>query len=131
MSSAGPAQEQLEQVARRAVEAAIDAGASDAEAWCERSVGRQVRVYEGAVDSLTDAGARGLGLRVFVEGRSGYAYGTDLGDDAVRALAGEAQAAAAAADPDEFAGLPAELGATAVEGLHSPSLAGWSAPGPS
>ena len=40
----------------------------------------EVRVYEEAVESLTDAGGRGVGLRVFVDGRAGYAYGTDLSD---------------------------------------------------
>ena len=46
----------LEQAAARAVEAALAAGASDAEAWAEEGVEREIRVYEGAVESLTDAG---------------------------------------------------------------------------
>jgi predicted Zn-dependent protease len=65
----------LEHVARRAVEAAVEAGATDAEAWTEEGVSRRVRVYAGEVESLSDAGGRGVGVRAFVDGRSGYAFG--------------------------------------------------------
>jgi PmbA protein len=115
----------LEQAAARALEAAEAAGATDAEAWAEESQGLEVRVYREAVESLTDAGGRGLGLRVFVDGRSGYAYGTDLSDAGLRVLAESAHAGAAAADPDEHGGLPDTFGATPVEGLHSAAMAEW------
>ena len=119
-------QPDLEQIARRAVEAAQSAGAGDAEAWVEEAVTRQIRVYEEKVESLTDAGSRGIGLRVFLDGRSGYAYGTDLSDEGIKSLAREAQESAAVADPDEFGGLPEEFGATEVDGLHAGGLASWS-----
>ena len=51
----------LEQSAAQAVDAALAAGADDAEAWVERSVEREIRVYEGAVESLTDATSNGIG----------------------------------------------------------------------
>ena len=116
----------LETVASRAVDAALGAGASDAEAWVEEGISRRVRVYEGQVESLSDAGGRGVGVRAFLEGRSGYAYGTDLSDAGVAEVAGAARAAAEVADPDEFAGLPDECGITAVEGLASATIAEWS-----
>src|SRR4051794_12812985 len=116
----------LETAAGRAVEAAIDAGAADAEAWAEETVSRHVRVYEGAVESLSDAGGRGIGLRAFEDGRAGYAYGTDLSDEGVAELARAARGAAEVVDADEFGGLPEEFGASTVQGLHSPALAGWS-----
>ena len=59
----------LDEVARRAVEAATGAGATDAEAWVEEAVSRRIRVYEGEVESLSDAGGRGVGVRAFVDGR--------------------------------------------------------------
>jgi len=117
---------ELEGVARRAVEAAQDAGAAQAEAYAEEDRSREIRVYEGAVESLSDAGGRGVGVRAFVDGRSGHAYGTDLGDDGLRSLTRAAVEAAGIADPDEHGGLAEETGATEVEGLHSPELAGWS-----
>ena len=61
----------LDDVARQAVETALDAGASDAEAWAEEGTSRRIRVYGGEVESLSDAGGRGVGVRAFVDGRSG------------------------------------------------------------
>jgi PmbA protein len=115
----------LEAVARRAVEAAVDAGAGDADAWAERSVEREIRVYDRAVESLTDASSRGVGVRAFADGRWGHAYGTDLSDGGLRELAAAAQGAAAVADPDEHAGLPVEAGAADVGDLRSTELATW------
>ena len=77
----------LEDAARRAVEAAQSAGASDADAWAEESTSRRVRVYAGEVESLSDAGGRGIGVRAFAGTRAGYAYGTDLSDEGVAEVA--------------------------------------------
>jgi PmbA protein len=117
--------QELDVAAARAVEAALAAGADDAEAWAERSVEREIRVYEGEVESLTDATSNGIGIRSFKGGRWGYAYGTDLTDDGLRSLADAAAGAARVADPDEYAGLPDEFGAADVGSLASPRLAEW------
>jgi PmbA protein len=122
---------ELQPTAARAVDAALAAGADDAEAWVERAVEREIRVYEGAVESLTDATSNGIGIRSFKEGRWGYAYGTDLSDDGLRSLAGAAAEAARVADPDEYAGLPDDFGAADVGSLASPALADWDTAGKS
>jgi PmbA protein len=116
----------LADVARRATEAALSAGSTDADAWAEESKGRQVRVYDGEVESLSDAGRRGVGVRAFVGARSGYAYGTDLGDRGLADVARAARQAAEVADEDEHGGLPDESGTTAVRDLASEELAAWS-----
>lgn len=115
----------LERAAAAAVEAALAAGASDAEAWAEEGVEREIRVYEGAVESLTDAASRGIGIRSFDGDRWGYAYGTDLSEAGLRSLADAAAGAAAVADPDEYAGLPDDFGAADVGSLASPALGDW------
>jgi PmbA protein len=115
----------LEQAAARAIEAAVAAGAEDAEAWAEHGVEREIRVYEGAVESLTDAASHGIGIRSFNDGRWGYAYGTDLTDDGLHSLAEAAAGAAAVADADEYAGLPDEFGAADVGSLASAVLGDW------
>src|SRR6478736_5489487 len=51
---------ELSAVARRAVEAATGAGASDAEAYVSREAGRQVRVHGGEVESLSAATQTGV-----------------------------------------------------------------------
>ena len=116
----------LEDAAKRAVEAAQSAGASDADAWAEESVSRRVRVYAGEVESLSDAGGRGIGVRAFAGARSGYAYGTDLTEDGVAELARAAREAAELADEDEYEGLPDEHGTSDLGGLASPQFADWS-----
>jgi PmbA protein len=117
--------DELADAARRALESALAAGASDAEAWADEGTSRQVRVYDGSVESLSDAGGRGVGVRAFAGERSGYAYGTDLGEEGVAAIARSAVEAAEVSDPDEYAGLPDEFGATDVDGLASPELRRW------
>jgi PmbA protein len=117
---------ELGTAARRAVDAALAAGASDAEGWAEDGTSRTVRVYDGEVESLSDAGGRGVGVRAFDGDRCGYAYGTDLSDAGVAEIARAAVEAAGVADPDEHGGLPEESGVAATDGLHSPELAAWS-----
>jgi PmbA protein len=115
----------LTPVARRAVESAIAAGATDADAWVEESTTRRVRVYAGQVESMSDAGGRGVGVRAFAGRRSGYAYGTDLSDDGVAEVARSAREAAELADEDEHDGLPEETGVADVDGLASPAFGHW------
>jgi PmbA protein len=112
-------------VAARAVEAAVAAGASDADAWVEESTIRRVRVYAGEVESMSDAGGRGVGVRAFAGRRAGYAYGTDLSDDGVAEAARSAREAAELADEDEHEGLPEETGVAEVDGLASPAFGDW------
>lgn len=97
---------ELEVVARRAVEAAVGAGAQDAEAWVEGSRGREVRVHGGEVESLTEASERGVGIRAWIGHRSGYAFGTDLSDQGLKRLGEAAAASARVADEDENAAPP-------------------------
>ncbi len=115
-------------MARRAVEAALEAGAGDAEAYAQDSVGREIRIFDGEVESLTDAGQRGLGVRCWIDHRVGYAYGTDLSADGVREVAAAAAEAARVADADEFATAPSGDGAASapeIPGLHDPQVSRW------
>src|SRR5215218_1010833 len=96
----------LETATARAVEDAMVGGADAAEAYAEDSVGREIRIFDGEVESLTDAGGRGVGVRAWIGGRVGYAYGTDLSDDGLSAVGKAAVEGARVADPDEFAAPP-------------------------
>jgi PmbA protein len=113
--------------AESAVEAALAAGASDAEAYGSEAREREVRAHGGKIESLTAATQRGLGLRAWIGGRVGYAYGTDLGETGLAALAGRAVEAARAADEDEFAGPPAPSAEPPPQlELDDPSIESWS-----
>lgn len=118
---------ELSPAAARAVEATLGAGASAAEAYASRDTGREVRVHGGEVESLTAATQTGIGIRAWDGHRVGYAYGTDLTEAGVTALAARAAEMAAAADEDEFAAPPAPAEIEALPGLDSPSVAEWNA----
>ncbi len=115
----------LEALAERAVAAALDAGAGDAEAATQDSVGREIRIFDGEVESLTEAGERGLGVRAWIDGRVGFAYGTDLSDAGVAAIATDAVEAARVSDPDEFAAAPepvADAPTLSADGFFDPQV---------
>jgi len=117
---------ELETIAARARDAALGAGAGDAEAYVEDSTGREIRIFDGEVESLTEAGQRGAGVRVWIDGRVGYAYGTDLGEAGIADIAAGAVEAARVADPDEHAAAPSPDGAAAaIEGIFDRVLAEW------
>jgi PmbA protein len=118
---------ELSPAASRAVEAALGAGASAAEAYASRDTGREVRVHGGEVESLTAATQTGIGIRAWSGHRVGYAYGTDLTEAGVAALAARAAEMAAVADEDEFASPPEPREIEALPGLDSPSVAEWDA----
>jgi PmbA protein len=116
---------ELSEIAGRAVEAALGAGAGDAEAYASRESGREVRVHGAEVESLTAATQSGIGVRAWIGNRVGYAYGTDLDEGGVTAIAARAAEAARTADPDEFAAPPAPAEIEALAGLSDASVAGW------
>src|SRR5439155_4861471 len=115
----------LTRAAELAVEAALAAGADEADAWCEDALNRTVRVYGGAVESVTEAGSRGGGLRVFSGGRTGYAFGSDLSEEGLRDLARAATGAAAVTEPDEYAGIQRDAAVAEVGPLASPDVDSW------
>ncbi|MBK5220141.1 MAG: TldD/PmbA family protein [Thermoleophilia bacterium] len=118
---------ELSATAQRAVEAALAAGAGNAEAYASRDSGREVRVHGGEVESLTAATQSGIGVRAWIGNRVGYAFGTDLSDAGVAAIAARAATAAEVADEDEFAAPPAPAEVEAIAGLSDPGLATSSA----
>jgi PmbA protein len=117
----------LAELAAGAVERAVAAGAGDAESYASEAENREVRVHGGKVESLTAATQRGLGLRVWIGGRVGYGFGTDLSAEGLAAIAVRAVEAARVADEDEFAGPGDEAGEPpVVAGLSDPSRGEWS-----
>ena len=86
-----------------------------------------MRVHGGEVESLTAATQSGIGVRAWIGGRVGYAYGTDLSAAGVAAIAARAAEAAAVADEDEFAAPPrAGRRSRRCRGSSDPSVAAWS-----
>lgn len=93
------------QLARDVVERAKAAGA-EADAYI--SIGKQtnIQVGRGEVEKLSQAGSKGLGVRVIKEGKMGYAYTSDFTPESVARTTEAALTLAEVADADENRVLP-------------------------
>ncbi|MEN6461956.1 MAG: TldD/PmbA family protein [Syntrophomonas sp.] len=65
-----------------------------------------IEVVNGQVENLKEAEEMGLGLRVFNQGKMGFAYSSDLSDDAIKEVVNNAVAISAYTSADEFNLLP-------------------------
>jgi PmbA protein len=75
------------------------------EAYVARSSETSVRVYEGEIEHLTSAQSEGIGIRVIVDGRTGFAYAGTLDATSITETLAEARDNVGFGTPDEFAGL--------------------------
>jgi PmbA protein len=86
----------------------------EVEAYAARSHDTDVKVFEGAVEELAVAESGGVGVRVIVDGRLGYAWVGSLDPDLVAGVLDEARDNARFAASDEWNGLPSAGDARAV-----------------
>src|SRR5688500_3441218 len=103
-------------LARRVAGAARDG--EQVEAYVARSNETEVRVFDGDVESLSVAAVEGVGVRVIVDHRQGYAWAGSLDPEVVDDTLAEARDNAGFGQPDEWLGLAgpeAALGAVAAE----------------
>jgi PmbA protein len=82
------------------------AGAEEAEAYLETSTSRSVDARSGEIESVTNASARGVGVRVLIGGALGHASGSDLDKSGRTDLAEQAVRLARASSPDPARVLP-------------------------
>jgi PmbA protein len=116
----------LPDIAQRAVNQALAAGASDAECTISEGSEFSANVRMGQVETLKESGSRGAGLRVLFDKRMGASYTSDLTPEGIQKMVVSAIDLAAVTTEDPDAGLPdaSELGS--IEGdlkLYSPELA--------
>jgi PmbA protein len=86
------------------------------EAVVVRGTETEIRVYGGEVESLSSAQSQGMGIRVIVDGRQGFAYAGSLEESVLAETLAEARDNAGFATFDEHAGL-AEPDGVAVPDL--------------
>lgn len=102
----------FEKVAERAVAMACDLGATNAECTIAEGDEFSVNVRLGEVENLKDAGSSAAGIRVLLGTRAGSSYTSDLSEEGIRRMVGQAMEIAEIATEDPHAGLPerSELG---------------------
>ncbi|MGZ8751462.1 MAG: PmbA/TldA family metallopeptidase, partial [Acidimicrobiia bacterium] len=92
------------------------------EAYALRSRDTEIKVFGGDVESLSVAEIDGVGVRVVVDHRTGYAWAGSLAPEVVADTLAEARDNAAFGAPDEHAGLAAP---DDFEGVTPPPLDLW------
>jgi len=113
---------ELLQLARRVTERARPS--EQVEAYVARGRDTEIVVYAGGIESLSSATSEGMGIRVVVDHRQGFAYAGSLDDDVVAETLEEARDNAGFGTPDEHLGLAAPDGVTPVDlDLWRPELA--------
>jgi PmbA protein len=112
-------------VLEEALRLARRAGARSAEAFCSSGSGRLVEYADRGLETYRGSSAFGIGLRVFLRGRSGFSCGQDVTAAGLRTLAARAVESARLADLPGFA-LPA--GRPAAEPLSILDEEGLAAP---
>jgi PmbA protein len=76
------------------------------EAYAARSRGTEIKVFGGEVESLAAENVEGVGVRVVVDGRQGFAWAGSLDPSVVAETLAEARDNAGFGSIDEFLGLP-------------------------
>jgi len=92
--------------AQIAVEMAQSQGASMSEAYVSASKETSVEISNQEVEAMKMAKEHGLGIRVILDGKIGFAYTSDLSDSSIRNIVKQAVANAEKTHPDEFNILP-------------------------
>ena len=93
-------------LARDIVSRAVERGV-EAEAYINVGQNTEVNVDRGEVEKLSQAGAKGLGVRVIRDGKMGYAYTSDFTAGSIEKTIEAAVTLSDVADGDEYRTLPA------------------------
>lgn len=94
------------QLAQDLVAQAQKLGATESEVYLQYRDRFEVNIRQGEIETLTRAASKGLGLRLFVEGRLGFGYTSDFSPDTLENLVKKALALAKESTPDKNQGLP-------------------------
>src|SRR5947207_600214 len=89
------------------------------EAYAARSHQTEVKVFGGEVESLSSADVDGVGVRVVVDGRQGFAWAGSLEPDIVAETLTEARDNAGFGSLDEHLGLPTPLEGGGADGRRA------------
>lgn len=97
-------------------------GADAAEVYLQTSRNLSVRVRNADIETVQEAAARGVGFRVFVDGRMGFSHCNDFSDRALDDTIRRAVAFAKLTSPDDNNVLPSNMSHIDIEGMYDPSI---------
>ncbi len=114
---------QHENLSQELVDRCLSRGADAAEVLLETSRQLGIEVRNGQLETVQESSSRGVGFRVFKEGKMGFAHSNDLSDASLNQAIAAALEFAGHMTPDEHNVLPNDPGVTPVDGLFDPGLA--------
>ncbi len=85
------------------------------EVACSHGRSTSIKAYEGEVESMTAAESMGLGVRVLIDGKEGFASAGSLDGDVVADTFAQARSNAVFAERDEFVGIAEPDGVDAAD----------------
>lgn len=97
-------------------------GADAAEVFLQTSRNLSIRVRNSDIETVQEAASRGVGFRVFVDGKMGFSHCNDFDDKALDDTISRAIAFAKLTSPDENNVLPANLPHNDIEGMYDPGI---------
>ncbi|MBJ80993.1 MAG: hypothetical protein CMH60_06725 [Myxococcales bacterium] len=99
-------EKKLQDTAQQLLDHAMAAGATSADVVATRSTDFEVKVCDGKIVTLTEAVAKGIGLRVFVDKQLGFCLTSDFRNDTLKDVAQPAVDLAKESADDPHNGLP-------------------------
>ncbi len=102
-------EKELQDTAAWVLERAKEAGATEADTLVSYSTDFEVKVADGDITNLTEATAKGLGLRVLVDGRLGFCTTSDFNRDSLKSAVEQAVLFAKEAASDPHNGIPNDI----------------------
>ena len=103
---------ELQQIAERWISDARPG--EELEVAVSRGVSTSVKAYQGSVESFTSATTYGIGIRVIVDGRQGFAHAGTFDAEIIAATLADARDNVSFAEPDPHNGLAQPDGVAAV-----------------
>ncbi len=98
-------------------------GADAAEVYLQSGRNLNVSVRNGEMETIQENAVQGVGFRVLVKGRMGFAHSNDLSPDSLKATLKSAIDFAKILSPESYNALPSEAGDSTVEGLYDEAIA--------
>ena len=98
-------------------------GADAAEVYLETGRNLNVSVRNGEMETVQENAAQGVGFRVIVNGRLGFAHSNDLSEASLKATLKSAINFAKILSPESYNVLPSDSATATVEGLYDEAIA--------
>ena len=110
------------ELSEQIVKKCLTRGADSAEAYIETSRNLSIEIRNGEIETVQEASANGIGLRIIVKNKLASASCNEFTEKAIADTISKAILFAQYTSADEFNTLPTEKEMTAVEGLFDPQL---------